>query len=276
MTGTATERSRPAGGPVVSTLRRHSFRIASLPERPAEPAVSVPAWVLVTAALPPVLTAAGWLIADALQPASYSPVRQTMSVLAGHTGTDRWIMTGALFLVGGCYLATAAGLSGVRVPARVVLTVAGLSSIGIALCPEPAGGTSPQHLAWTALGAVAITAWPAFAAWGLVSPPAILSRQATVVVTAGFLCVLIWLVIQTQGGSALGLAERTTSEIQTSWPFVVAVALRGGLVRRRPGQLSDRMSLSSSSTTCIAASSAPAAPPSIPTSRATRSGSSSA
>jgi hypothetical protein len=41
-------------------------------------------------------------------------------------------------------------------------------------------------------------------------------------------------------------------------------------------QLSERMSLSSSSTTCIAASSAPAAPPSIPTSRATRSGSSSA
>jgi hypothetical protein len=87
---------------------------------------------VVSAGLSPVLATGGWLVADAVQPASYSPIRKTVSVLAGHAGTDRWIMTGALFLVGVCQLLTAAGLVGVRVPARILLAVAGLSSIGIA------------------------------------------------------------------------------------------------------------------------------------------------
>jgi hypothetical protein len=45
-------------------------------------------------------------------------------------------------------------------------------------------------------------------------------------VTAVFLVLLGWLVIQTQGGADLGLAERLTTSIETCWPFVVAVALR--------------------------------------------------
>jgi hypothetical protein len=44
-----------------------------------------------------VLLIGGWVVADELQPVSYSPVRQTLGVLAGHAGTDRWIMTMALF-----------------------------------------------------------------------------------------------------------------------------------------------------------------------------------
>lgn len=33
-----------------------------------------------------------------LQPASYSPMQQTMSAMAGRAGTDRWIMTGGFGL----------------------------------------------------------------------------------------------------------------------------------------------------------------------------------
>ena len=104
---------------------------------------------MVSAGLSPVLATGGWLIADAVQPASYSPIRKTVSVLAGHAGTDRWIMTGALFLVGGCQLVTAVGLAGAGVPARILLAVAGRCSIGIAVSPEPARGSTPQHLAWS-------------------------------------------------------------------------------------------------------------------------------
>ena len=43
--------------------------------------------------------------------------------------------------------------------------------------------------------------------------------------TVIFLALLCWLVIETQGGSYLGMAERLTSSVQTSWPFVVAVVL---------------------------------------------------
>jgi hypothetical protein len=35
-------------------------------------------------------------------------MRETISVLAGYTGTDRWVMTTALLLVGGFQIATGA------------------------------------------------------------------------------------------------------------------------------------------------------------------------
>src|SRR5580658_2660803 len=186
----------------------------------------VPGWTVVSAGLSPVLATGGWLIADAVQPDSYSPIRKTVSVLAGHAGTDRWIMTGALFLIGGSQLVTAAGLAGVRLPARIVLAVAGLSSIGIAASPEPVRGSTPQHLAWTAPGAVAITVWPAFVARRALPRSLILSSYGCAVVTAVFIVLLGWLVIETQGGSDLGLVERLFLSTETCWPFVVAIALR--------------------------------------------------
>jgi 4-amino-4-deoxy-L-arabinose transferase-like glycosyltransferase len=153
-------------------------------------------------------------------------MRQTISAMAGRAGTDRWIMTGGILLVAGCYLVTAAGLTGARASARGLLTVAGLAGIGIATSPEPASGPTPQHLAWTVLGAVTIAVWPAFAARRTGPRPPILSVYGSAAVTAVFVGLLGWLLIETHGGSLLGLAERLTSSLQTSWPFVVAVALR--------------------------------------------------
>jgi hypothetical protein len=168
----------------------------------------------------------GWLIAGTVQPASYSPVRQTVSVLAGYAGTDRWIMTAALFLVGGCYLVTAAGLAAAGMPARILLIIAGMSSTGIAASPEPVSGSTPQHLAWTSLGAVMIAIWPAFTARRASLQPLILSARGSAAVTIVFVAMLGWLVIETQGAPNLGLAERLTSSVQTTWPFIVAVTLR--------------------------------------------------
>ena len=190
------------------------------------PRHQVPGWMVVSAGLAPIFATGGWLVADAVQPASYSPIQKTVSVMAGHAGADRWIMTGALFLVGGCQLLTAAGLTDVRVPARIVLVVAGLSSIGIAASPEPALGSTPRHLAWTALGAVALAVWPALAARRAPPQPPILSSYGRAVVTAVFIALLGWLVIETQGGTDLGLVERLFLSTETCWPFVVAVALR--------------------------------------------------
>jgi hypothetical protein len=207
-------------------LRRHVRRRANPAPRPPRPRHPVPWWAVVSAGLSPVLATGGWLIADAVQPASYSPIRKTVSVLAGHAGTDRWIMTGALFLVGGCQLVTAVGLVGAGMPARVLLAVAGLCSIGIAVSPEPARGSTPQHLAWTSLGAVVLAVWPAFVARRAPPRPLILSSYGRAVVAAVSMALLGWLVIETQGGSDLGLAERLFLSIETCWPFVVAVALR--------------------------------------------------
>jgi Protein of unknown function (DUF998) len=214
--------SAPSGACGPAQFPRRVVSSATWPRRPRRP---VPGWAVVSAGLTPVLATGGWLVADAVQPASYSPIRKTVSVLAGHAGTDRWIMTGALFLVGGCQLVTAAGLVGVGVPARILLAVAGLSSIGIAANPEPARGSTPQHLAWTALGAVAIAVWPAFVARRAPPRPLILSSYGRAVVIAMFAALLGWLVIETQGGSDLGLAERIFLSTETCWPFIVAIAL---------------------------------------------------
>jgi hypothetical protein len=45
-----------------------------------------------------ILLTRAYRIADILQPASYSPVRATTSLMAGGAGTDRWVMTGGIFL----------------------------------------------------------------------------------------------------------------------------------------------------------------------------------
>ncbi len=68
--------------------------------RPASSSPAVPGWAMASAALSPVVMIGGWLAAEALQPPSYSPVRSTISGLAGLGGTDRWIMISALFVVG--------------------------------------------------------------------------------------------------------------------------------------------------------------------------------
>jgi Protein of unknown function (DUF998) len=104
--------------------------------------------------------------------------------------------------------------------------IAGLARIGIAASPVPASGATPRHLAWTVLGAVTIAVWPAFAALRTSPRPLILGRYGSAAVTAVFVALLGWLLIETRDGSVLGLAERLTSSIQTCWPFIVAVALR--------------------------------------------------
>src|SRR6266852_583414 len=206
-----------------------------LPIRAAWPVRSSPAarrWAIISAGLAPILLTGGYLIAGIIQPASYSPVRTTISAMAGQAGTDRWVMTGGIVLVGGCYLVTAAGLTGIRASARALLIMAGLAGIGIAASPEPARGATPRHLAWTVLGAVTIAVWPAFAARRVPPRPLILSGCGSAAVTAVFAALLGWLLAETRDGSVLGLAERLTSSIQTCWPCITAVALRR---TRRPG-----------------------------------------
>ena len=215
----------------MSTAHWQARRLTIPAAWPVRSSPAIHPWAIISAGLAPILLTGGYLIAGILQPASYSPVRKTISAMAGQAGTDRWIMTGGIFLVGGCYLVTAAGLTGVRAAARALLIVAGVAGIGIAASPEPARGTTPRHLAWTVLGAVTIAVWPAFAARRASPRPLILSVYGSAAVTAVFVALLGWLFIQTRDGSVLGLAERLTSSIQTCWPFTVAVTLRRA---RRP------------------------------------------
>ncbi len=185
---------------------------------------AVPRWVLATSGLAPVLLIGGWLVADALQPSSYDPIRQTVSVLAGHGGRDRWVMTAALLAIGLCHVATAYGLRVLRRPARVSLAIAGVAGLGVALSPEPSHGSNLRHLAFTALGAVIIAAWPLLAADRGRTRPIVLSVAGAAVATTVSLGLFAWMVVETQHGGCLGLAERLASGSQACWPFIVALA----------------------------------------------------
>jgi len=187
----------------------------------------VPGWTIGTALLAPVVLVGGWLIAGALQPASYSPMQQTVSVLAGLSGTDRWVMTAALLLVGSCQIATGAGLTGVRMPARILLILTGLSTLGIAASPEPASGPTSRHLAFAVSCVVTTAVWPLLVARRAPAQPWILSGYGCATATVIFAGLSCWLLIAARGGVGdLGMVERLTSAAQGLFPLVVALALR--------------------------------------------------
>ena len=187
----------------------------------------VPGWAVGTALLVPVFLVGGWLIAGALQPASYSPMRDTVSVLAGQSGTDRWVMTTALLLVGSCQMATGAGLTAVRVPARILLILTGLSTLGIAATPEPVTGPTWRHLAFAVSCVVTTVVWPVLVARRAPAQPWILSVYGCAAATVIFAGLSCWLLIAAHdGGTDLGMVERLTSAVQGMFPLVVALALR--------------------------------------------------
>jgi hypothetical protein len=187
----------------------------------------VPGWVVGTALLAPAVLVAGWLIAGVLQPASYSPMRETISVLAGHSGTDPWVMTTALLLVGSCQIATGAGLTGVRMPGRMLLILTGLSTLGIAATPEPATGPTSRHLAFAVACVVTTAVWPVLVARRGPAQSWILGVYGCATVTVIFAGLSCWLLFAARdGGNNLGMVERLMSAAQGLFPLVVALALR--------------------------------------------------
>jgi hypothetical protein len=154
-------------------------------------------------------------------------MRETISVLAGYTGTDRWVMTAALLLVGSFQLATGAGLTAVRLPARLLLILTGLSTLGIAATPELATGPTSRHLAFAVSCVVTTAVWPVLVARRAPAPTRILSVYGCAAATVLFAGLSTWLLIAAQAGAGdLGLVERLTSAVQASFPLVVALALR--------------------------------------------------
>jgi Protein of unknown function (DUF998) len=154
-------------------------------------------------------------------------MRQTMSVLAGHSGTDRWVMTAALLLVGSCQITTGASLTGVRLPARILLILTGLSTLGVAATPEPATGPTSRHLAFAVSCVVTTAVWPVFVARRAPAQSWILSACGCATVTVVFAGLSCWLLIAARdGGGDLGMVERLTAAVQGLFPLVVALALR--------------------------------------------------
>jgi hypothetical protein len=153
-------------------------------------------------------------------------MRQTISVLAG-PGSDRWVMTTALLLVGSSQIATGAGLTAVRMPARILLILTGLSTLGIAASPEPATGPTSRHLAFAVSCVVTTAVWPVLVARRAPAQSWILSVYGCATVTVLFAVLSCWLLIAARDGDGdLGMVERLTSAVQSLFPLVIALVWR--------------------------------------------------
>ena len=186
------------------------------------------AWSVVSSAGALVALVGGWLIAESVQPAGYSPVRHTISALARHGATDRWIMTVGLAAIGIGHLLTAALLTPLPGASRAVLAAGALGAIGLTVCAQPPTGSSVAHVCFASIGYAALAVWPVTVISRAPEAPAVLRPQLAVTATIASFLTLAWM-LGTSSEGTLGFAERVGSFQQEAWPLLVVLALR-----RRP------------------------------------------
>ena len=192
---------------------------------------SVPGWALASALGAPVLLIGGWTLAAALQPNGYDPVTQSISSLAAHGATDRWLMTAALAGLGGCHLVTALGLRPVARAGRILLAAGGAATLWVAAFPQPAEGSSTAHVAAATTAFLALALWPAPAADRRPGASWELRPRVSAAATAALIGAVAWFGWELHTGARIGLAERVAAGSQSLWPLVVVIAERR---RRRP------------------------------------------
>jgi hypothetical membrane protein len=193
----------------------------------------VPRWAALSASAAPVFLIGGWTLAAALQPKNFDSVRDTISALAGHGATHRWVMTAGLAGLGGCHVVTALGLRPAALPGRLLLAAGGVSTILVAVFPVPAEGSSSVHQAVAGAGFVTLGLWPAVAGRrGRPAPWALRPRPSAA--AAVTLCGLLgWFAVELYGdGSRVGLSERAVAGAQALWPLAVVLSARANRAER--------------------------------------------
>lgn len=184
-----------------------------------------PVWALVSSFGAMVSAVGGWTIAQAAQPDSFDPVRDTISALARHGLDHRWIMSLGLAGLGLAHLVTAAGLSALRPSSRIVLAAAGVATLLVVVFAQPFRGSSGAHIAAATTGFVLLVLWPATAATRRDDAPFVLRPPLGIAVSVVSAALLIAVGLVPSTGP-LGLLERILVFQQALWPFVVVVALR--------------------------------------------------
>ncbi|MGO8860887.1 MAG: DUF998 domain-containing protein [Acidimicrobiales bacterium] len=185
---------------------------------------AIPWWVVAAAGAAPVVLIGGFFVATAIQPASYNPVRDTISELAGQGATEPWVMTSALAAVGSCYLLAALGLQPAARVGRVLLAGGGVAVLLIAVFRQPHHGYSLPHELAVIAAALTCCTWPLFASHR--QHPALLLTRAPSIAAAGVsLGFVTWYALESHG-ALLGVAERCAAAAPPLWLLAVAVTTR--------------------------------------------------
>lgn len=187
----------------------------------------VPWWALLSSGCAPVLLVGGWTIAALLHGPGYDPATETISVLGSDGSAGHDVMAGTLIALGICHLVTAWGLRAAALAGRVALCGGGVSTIVLAMSPQPTNGGSLQHATVVGVGFSLLAVWPVLAVNRSEAAPWGLRPALSVTATALMLVGAAWFLIELQGDGAAGVAERLVTFAQSLWPFaVVASCLR--------------------------------------------------
>jgi hypothetical membrane protein len=190
----------------------------------------IPGWAVASSVTAPVVLVGGWTLAARLQPSGYNSIRDTISALAGHGATDRWVMTAALAGLGVCHVVTAAGLEPAKVEGRMLFAAGGVATVLVAAFPQPVSGDARAHTIVATAAFVALGSWPILAA-KRGSASRWLAAPVGAAATVGLLGLVTWFAVELHGDFR-GLAERAAAGAEAVWPLCVVVATRRTLARR--------------------------------------------
>lgn len=185
----------------------------------------MPWWGVTSSLLAPVILIGGWTMAADLQPAPFDAVQRSISALGAVGMPYRWVIALTLLGVGACHATTGIALRAAAEPGRALLVLGGISSILIAVNPQPQHGGSLAHEAFSLVGVVVMTTWPIAAIRRESGAPFGLRPVAAVAVTGVTLVIEAWFLIELFHGPELGLAERTVTTDQSIWPLLVVMSV---------------------------------------------------
>ncbi|MDH6423162.1 DUF998 domain-containing protein [Aurantimicrobium minutum] len=180
--------------------------------------------LLVLAVLGPIQSVVGWSLSAALWP-GYDPITQTISELASPESPVRYIQS-SFFLLGALIdIVVAWKFTVLAKPARVLIFLGGLATIGLTIFPTPLVGVSEPHRVFATLSFVIFSVWPVFGMRFTREWPPIVRPLASIVATLalgaiaiGFLSVWTNPEIHTAG-----LWERVVTTSQAIYPALVII-----------------------------------------------------
>ena len=180
--------------------------------------------LLVLAVLGPVQSVVGWSLSAALWP-GYDSITQTISELASPESPVRYLQS-SFFLLGALIdIVVAWKFTVLAKPARVLIFLGGLATIGLTIFPTPLVGVSEPHRVFATLSFVIFSVWPVFGMRFTREWPPIVRPLASIVATLalgaiaiGFLSVWTNPEIHTAG-----LWERVVTTSQAVYPALVII-----------------------------------------------------